>query len=298
MSEDDWRYRKAQQLGLIDDRPLGASGDGRRPAAPVPPHAGWTPAPPPAPPKAARPQSRASIEKANDGPSRLAFAGGTAIALLVAAGAGWLLNDAVGQRSMAEFPPPVVAVADPVNPPVRTSEAAARSGTATRPDTLALPVDAVLQPADLPPEQAPPVQEPPVEVPPLQAPPVQAPPPAPVVAAAPAVVAPRAARPPKPRVVLARDSGVFAPTRGGRPSFNCRRARSRDSQLICASPELSGLDREMAQAYRAAVRRSGGWGEARLDRDQSAFLNARSACQTAPCIARLYYRRLDRLDRG
>lgn len=297
MADDDWRYRKAQQLGLIDDRPLGVPGDGRRPD-PIRQRPDWPSAAPAMATSASAPRSKRGSPTPADGPRRLAFAGGTALALLVAAGAGWLLNDAVGERAMTDFPPPAIATAAVE---ATTSPAAAASAALPSADTA---------PADLPPPVAPPVQ-PPLEAPPPEAPPLQAPPvetPAPVVATPRAVSSPaaRAAAPPKPRFVVAsqpgvarrRSDGALAVAARGRPSFNCRRARSRDSQLICASPELSGLDRELARSYRAAVRRGGAGAEEWLDRGQSAFLNARSACQTAPCIARLYYRRLDRLDRG
>lgn len=272
MADDDWRHRKAQQLGLIDTRPLGAAGDGRRPAAsaPFPPQKEWRTG---APATRAGARSKDSVLKAPaDGPRRLAFAGGTALALFVAAGTGWLLNDAVGQRSMAEFPPPVVRAARPATPAI----------AAPAPIRAAAPIEAA----------------------------ASAPVPMPVEIAPPAAAPPAAATLPRPTVVMARrdtarpaaprgnDIAVAAARRGGGPSFNCRRARTPDSRMICASPELSGLDRALVQSYRNAVRRAGPSAEYRLDRQQSAFLNARAACQSAPCIARLYYRRLERLDGG
>jgi hypothetical protein len=174
MADDDWRYRKAQQLGLIDTRPLGAAndgrksaatGNGRRPVPPLPPRAQSDFRASAAPAGFARPGSPVAKAPA-DGPRRLAFFGGTALALLVAAGAGWLLNDAVGDRRMADFPPPVVEQAQ-----ARTEPAAATAAPA-----IPTPPPAAL-PASLPATETPAATLP-VPVP------VPVPPPARAVAAA------------------------------------------------------------------------------------------------------------------
>lgn len=36
-------------------------------------------------------------------------------------------------------------------------------------------------------------------------------------------------------------------------SFDCKKARSEDEKAVCASPELSRLDDDMAAAYKAAL---------------------------------------------
>ena len=309
MPDDDWRYRKAQQLGLIDDRPLAATGDGRHPAAAatlaLPRNesaATWMPGD-----FTPRSTGNADAAAATDGPRRLAFVGGTAIALLVATGAGWLLNDALSERSIAEFPLPARPEASFAMRPTQSAPAIAAAAPVIE---AAAPVIGAAAPdvdaagrANASPLPALPSPRPAAR---MATPPVASSLQSVVVRPSSPIVVP-AALSPSVRVtapstfdaaVARRGQARLAVTVRGRPSFNCRRAQTRDSRLICASPELAGLDREMVRSYRSAVRRGGRADEYWLDKEQAAFLNARSACQTAPCIARLYYRRLDVLGAG
>lgn len=67
--------------------------------------------------------------------------------------------------------------------------------------------------------------------------------------------------------------------------------------MICADLELTRLDRDLAGRYRLNVARDPG-DEARIDRDQADFLNARERCATPECVARLTYQRSSELDPG
>jgi len=102
-----------------------------------------------------------------------------------------------------------------------------------------------------------------------QAPPPDLPDPAPASeeAARNAPPAPVAiAEPPQP--------ATAPPSRGvSRPSFDCRYARSRAEQMVCADPELAAADRRMSQAYRQAL--TAGVPHQTLDRQQAAWMAAR-----------------------
>ena len=94
--------------------------------------------------------------------------------------------------------------------------------------------------------------------------------------------APPAAAAPKP-------PAAAAPTRG--PSFDCAKAVRRIDRMICDDATLSGLDRDLAAAYRAA-REAAGIGKQALLASQRAFLKARNACDDATCVARAYSERI------
>lgn len=76
-----------------------------------------------------------------------------------------------------------------------------------------------------------------------------------------------------------------------RPRFLCRRADNVVTNAICRNPTLGALDRNLTHRF---ARREGtaSPAEARaLDRDQTAFLNARQTCRSDACVERLYRRR-------
>ena len=79
---------------------------------------------------------------------------------------------------------------------------------------------------------------------------------------------------------------------GTTASINCRRARTDVSRMICGDTRLGALDKQMASAYRAAVRRGGARSEKGLDRKQASFLNARERCETQRCVAQITRLRL------
>ena len=80
---------------------------------------------------------------------------------------------------------------------------------------------------------------------------------------------------------------VVAPAATG-PSFDCAHAKSRVNQMICASPELSARDREVAEHYRALAALPG-TDLAALRRDEAAWLrDVRDPCPDAACVADAY----------
>ncbi len=72
------------------------------------------------------------------------------------------------------------------------------------------------------------------------------------------------------------------------PSFDCARAKSRVNQMICASPELSARDREIAEHFRALAALPG-TDLAALQRDEATWLrDVRDPCPDAACVAEAY----------
>lgn len=85
------------------------------------------------------------------------------------------------------------------------------------------------------------------------------------------------------------------PGRNFSPSFNCRRATTSVNYAICASPELSALDRQVSQAFYRVTASVDLERHKAIDRDQTDFLNERARCNSDDCVAAVYRRRLDTL---
>lgn len=72
------------------------------------------------------------------------------------------------------------------------------------------------------------------------------------------------------------------------PSFDCARVTSQVNRTICASPELSALDRQLADHYRVLLAQSGDEAAA-LQREEVKWLHeVRDPCPDAACIAQAY----------
>lgn len=72
-------------------------------------------------------------------------------------------------------------------------------------------------------------------------------------------------------------------------SFDCSKASTTVERSICASPELSSLDDEMAKTFRAALAKGG---EA-IRPDQRIWMNQRNSCRDSSCLLSAYKNRLD-----
>src|SRR5829696_1354704 len=80
-------------------------------------------------------------------------------------------------------------------------------------------------------------------------------------------------------------------------SFNCRYARTADEVAICESARLSVLDERLSRRFFRLRDSLYGPDRARLDRDQTAWLNARHQCGSdRACIADAYLSRLSDLS--
>jgi uncharacterized protein len=71
-----------------------------------------------------------------------------------------------------------------------------------------------------------------------------------------------------------------APPAAGRPSFDCRRARTAVEQAICTTPTLAAQDREMALLYQRALTSDPDRARA-VGSTQGAWLTARNDCARA-----------------
>lgn len=113
-----------------------------------------------------------------------------------------------------------------------------------------------------------------------------------VLAALPSTVAPAPVR-------------AAAPASG--PSFDCARARAADEKIICATPDLSDLDRRMGEAYAAALAGATPAERERLRAEHEPWLRLRLGCAgsgsaapdersaAATCMRPLYARRIAEL---
>jgi uncharacterized protein len=80
-------------------------------------------------------------------------------------------------------------------------------------------------------------------------------------------------------------------------SFNCRYARTPDEVAICEDARLSRLDERLSNRFFRLRDSLYGPDRARLDRDQTAWLDARHQCGGDPaCIAAAYRARLSELS--
>ena len=87
------------------------------------------------------------------------------------------------------------------------------------------------------------------------------------------------------------NAGIADPATG--PSYDCGKARQVAAIVVCASLELSTLDRQLAAAYGAAVAKADAPAAASLKATQREWIGARNACGAdAGCITALYQRRL------
>ena len=92
------------------------------------------------------------------------------------------------------------------------------------------------------------------------------------------------------RAVLALSASAFATMAQAAPgpSFDCARVTSQVNRTICASPELSALDRQLADHYRVLLAQSGDEAAA-LQREEVKWLHeVRDPCPDAACIAQAY----------
>ena len=92
------------------------------------------------------------------------------------------------------------------------------------------------------------------------------------------------------RAIVAFLAGTFASIAQAAegPSFDCAHVTSHVNKTICASPELSTLDRQLAAHYRTLLAQSGSEAPA-LQREEAQWLReVRDPCPDAACIAQAY----------
>ncbi|GAB5374986.1 MAG: lysozyme inhibitor LprI family protein [Acuticoccus sp.] len=92
-------------------------------------------------------------------------------------------------------------------------------------------------------------------------------------------------------------AGLLAAPGALAQSFDCAKAAAADEKAVCASPALSRLDTQMADAY-AAARRCAMMGmQGILLDEQRAFLAQRAACGADDgCLEKAYRARIRKLE--
>ena len=78
-------------------------------------------------------------------------------------------------------------------------------------------------------------------------------------------------------------------------SYDCKKARAEDEKAVCASPELSKLDDDMASAYKGALGLMSGDTKriALFRKDQADWVKDRKRCgDTVPCLKDEYVSRI------
>lgn len=98
--------------------------------------------------------------------------------------------------------------------------------------------------------------------------------------------------PPPPPPVPQPTPAAPAPEARSSPSFDCRYARTRSEQAVCASDELAALDRRMAALYSGAMADADAETRAVLRATRDRFLAFRERCSTDGCIAETYRGRM------
>ncbi len=83
------------------------------------------------------------------------------------------------------------------------------------------------------------------------------------------------------------------------PSFDCARASTEAETAICESPSLGWYDRQLARAWKIALKAAGKAGESSLKASQAAFLKDRDACVKSDnvygCMSDAYLGRIGEL---
>ncbi len=81
---------------------------------------------------------------------------------------------------------------------------------------------------------------------------------------------------------------------GGRPSFNCRYARTRSERLVCGDAGLARLDRDLNRAFESAV--ASGVSRRALRAEQDSWLAVRESAAGDPqAVADIYALRIEEL---
>lgn len=87
---------------------------------------------------------------------------------------------------------------------------------------------------------------------------------------------------------------VLASPLGFSASFDCAKAATKTEVSVCSDPQLSGLDEDLAHAYKNAMELSRD--REGLKKDQLAWLKAIKGCQDVECLRFSYERRIRLLE--
>jgi uncharacterized protein YecT (DUF1311 family) len=108
----------------------------------------------------------------------------------------------------------------------------------------------------------------------------------------PAAMPPPPAPPVRPQGTPEPAPAARAIPSGGKPSFNCRYARTRGEIAVCGDSGLAALDRQMAAQFYRALSTADARQRQLLTRTRDAFLRYRDQCPSKQCIAQTYRERM------
>jgi outer membrane biosynthesis protein TonB len=144
-----------------------------------------------------------------------------------------------------------------------------------------------------PPPAEPALPPQPVPMDPPEPPVAPEPPPAPLAPAPPWAQAPRlppqAPRPPRAPAPRETDRAMI-------PTVDCAAPGSLADEMTCADPALAAADRQMARAFRRAVRAGAPYGELRAEQNDFMAMREDAALRSPRALARLYDQRIDDLN--
>jgi uncharacterized protein len=80
------------------------------------------------------------------------------------------------------------------------------------------------------------------------------------------------------------------------PSFDCRYARSRSQQMVCADPALARADRELDEAYRRALESSVMRPALEAEQDDWVTIREDAARYSPRAVASVYQQRIRELN--
>lgn len=94
------------------------------------------------------------------------------------------------------------------------------------------------------------------------------------------------------------DASVRAPdpVRVARPSFDCGRANTQAEEMVCADPALAAADRQLARAFRRALRSGAPYDELRAEQDDWLEIREDAARRSPRALASVYDQRIEELN--
>lgn len=98
------------------------------------------------------------------------------------------------------------------------------------------------------------------------------------------------------RALARADGQRLRPRAPGRPSFNCRSARTRSERMVCESEGLAARDRQMSSMFYSALADADPRTRRELRRTRDRFLAYRERCRSEACVADAYEGRMREID--
>lgn len=100
--------------------------------------------------------------------------------------------------------------------------------------------------------------------------------------------------------IVASGLAQASPARAAGPAFDCGKAARDIQKLVCASPDLSALDRRLSEVFAAALPKTDDAGRTRLRAEQRGWIKGRDDCwkadDKAACVKDSYVRRIAELQ--